>query len=400
MINIIINKLHLFLTNELGISPMWADRIKELTAAALLVALALLCSYVVRVVLAPTIRNFCKKSHSNLLALIIKYRALRHFAHAVAGGAVLIALPAVLDFNPMLLHFADLLTQSYIVVTLLLGINALLLILHDLYTTKKGQNGRSLKGFVQICQVALFFVGAIIIIALLLDKSPATLFAGLGASAAVLMLVFKDTILGFVAGIQLSANDMVRIGDWIQMPDGSANGIVKEITLNTVKIQNWDNTISTIPPYTLVTSAFQNWRGMQESGGRRVNKLLYFDMKSVHELSEAEIKDYLQRYAQLNNITLIQDEPISNLQLFRYYIERHLAHHAEINPQLDIIVSEKEPTQYGLPIQVYFFLRNKRWKEYEHIQSDIFDHLLITASNFGLNLYQYAERPAYVPSGR
>ena len=385
------NKLHIFLTHDLGISAMWADRIREIAAATLLVGLAFLCSYIVRVILAPAIRNYCKNSHSNLLALIIKYRILHHFAHSVAGVAVFIALPTVLDFNPLLLHIANLLTQSFIVTTLLLGINALLLILHDLYTTKKGQKGRSLKGFVQICQVALFFVGAIIIIALLLDKSPTTLFAGLGASAAILMLVFKDTILGFVAGIQLSANDMVRIGDWIQMPDGSANGIVKEITLNTVKIQNWDNTISTIPPYTLVTSTFQNWRGMQESGGRQVNKMLYFDMKSIHELDNRQIEEYIRRYPQLYNITLIKDESISNLQLFRYYIERYLSLHTEVNTKMDIIVAEKVPTQYGLPLQIYFFLRNKRWKEYEHIQSDIFDHLLMTASIFDLNLYQYAE---------
>ena len=151
----------------------------------------------------------------------------------------------------------------------------------DVYNAKDKQKSRPMKGFVQVLQVLLFFIGGIIIIAVLLDKSPMTLFAGLGASAAVLMLVFKDSILGFVAGVQLSANDMLRIGDWISLPNDTANGTVEEITLNTVKIRNWDNTISTVPPYTLVNNSFQNWRGMQESGGRRVNKNIYLDMTTL-----------------------------------------------------------------------------------------------------------------------
>ena len=222
------------------------------------------------------------------------------------------------------------------------------------------------------------------IVSILINKSPTVLFAGLGASAAVLMLIFKDTILGFVAGVQLSANDMLRIGDWIQLSDGSANGIVQEITLNTVKIQNWDNTISTIPPYTLVNTTFKNWRGMQESGGRRVDKTIKLDMNTLKRCTPEMIA----------RIPLLKDvdfrEMPTNAHLYRIYIERYLRSHPIVNTKLELFVSQKEPTAYGLPIQVYFFLSDKVWREYEQIQSDIFDHLLVMSKEFDLKLYQYS----------
>ena len=258
----------------------------------------------------------------------------------------------------------------------------------DIYNTKDRQRSRPMKGLVQIFQVLLFFVGGIIIISVLINKSPATLFAGLGASAAILMLVFKDSILGFVAGVQLSANDMVRLGDWVQLPDGSANGIVLEITLNTVKIQNWDNTISTIPPYTLVTTTFKNWRGMLESGGRRVDKTIKLDMNTLKRCTPDMLKRLTNDIPLLDDLEFPEDKLPTNAQLYRLYIERYLRSHPIVNTSLDLIITQKEPTQYGLPIEVYFFLTDKVWSEYEHIQSDIFDHLLVMVKEFDLKLYQ------------
>ena len=215
----------------------------------------------------------------------------------------------------------------------------------------------------------MYFVGGIIIVAVLIDKSPTALLTGLGASAAVLMLIFKDSILGFVAGVQLSQNDMVRIGDWIQMPDGSANGIVEEISLNTVKVRNWDNTISTIPPYTLASSTFKNWRGMQESGGRRVDKMIHIDMTTIKSC-------------------IGDGGAVTNSQLYRESIVKYLKNHPLVAQDLDIIIAQREAGQFGLPIEVYFFLTEKVWDRYEKIQSDIFDHLIAMASDFGLKLYQ------------
>ena len=267
---------------------------------------------------------------------------------------------------------------AYIIGCILFAINALLLMLWS----------RPMKGLIQIFQVILFFIGGIIIVSVLINKSPTTLFAGLGASAAILMLVFKDTILGFVAGVQLSANDMLRIGDWIQLSDGSANGIVLEITLNTVKIQNWDNTISTIPPYTLVNTTFRNWRGMQESGGRRVDKTIKLDMDTLQFCTDEMMNSIRQRIPLMAEVKY--EEGMTNAQLYRIYIERYLMQHPIVNQSLDLIIAQREPTQFGVPVEVYFFLSDKVWREFERIQSDIFDHLLVMAKEFDLKLYQYS----------
>ena len=267
---------------------------------------------------------------------------------------------------------------AYIIGCILFAINSLLLLMRS----------RAMKGLIQIFQVILFFVGGIIIVSVLINKSPNTLFAGLGASAAILMLVFKDTILGFVAGVQLSANDMLRIGDWIQLSDGSANGIVLEITLNTVKIQNWDNTISTVPPYTLVNTTFKNWRGMQESGGRRVDKSIKLDMNTLKFCTDDMLTRIRQEVPLMKDIDCLDKQSMTNAQLYRLYIEKYLTHHPIVNQNLDLIIAQREPTQFGLPIEVYFFLTDKVWQEFEQIQSDIFDHLLVMAGEFDLKLYQ------------
>jgi len=306
-------------------------------------------------------------------------RLFRYFIYILPGIVLYYLLPYLESIEgETMLMITQRLCVVYIIGCILFAVNALLLMVRT----------RSMKGLVQIFQVILFFVGGIIIISVLINKSPTALFAGLGASAAILMLVFKDTILGFVAGIQLSANDMLRIGDWIQLSDGSANGIVLEITLNTVKIQNWDNTISTIPPYTLVNTTFKNWRGMQESGGRQVDKTIKLDMNTLKFCTGEMLAHIRQEIPLLKDIVFSDKNPFTNVQLYRLYIERYLKNHPVVNLNLDLIVSQKEPTQFGLPIEVYFFLSDKVWKEYEQIQSDIFDHLLVMVKEFDLKLYQ------------
>ena len=283
----------------------------------------------------------------------------------------------------------DILGRIDIVYLTVVGVmicNSLLMMFLDYYSHTDKSRNRPLKALVQAVQVVLVFVGGIVCIAVLIDKSPKALLTGLGASAAVLMLVFKDSILGFVAGVQLSQNNMIRIGDWVQMPDSSANGTVEEITLNTVKVRNWDNTITTIPPYTLVSTPFKNWRGMQESGGRRVDKMLYLDMRSI-EVCTPDMVDEIRK-----NIPLMKDYKASdmptNSQLYRVYIEKYLRSHPVVAQDLDLIIAQRQPGQFGLPIEVYFFLTDKVWNEFETIQSDIFDHLIAMASEFGLKMYQ------------
>lgn len=308
-------------------------------------------------------------------------KLLRYIIYILPGIVVYYLLPYLEAIEgKTLLTITQRLCIAYMIGCILFAINSLLLAIRS----------RAMKGLVQVFQVLLFFIGGIIIVSVLINKSPATLFAGLGASAAILMLVFKDSILGFVAGVQLSANDMIRIGDWIQLPDGSANGIVLEITLNTVKIQNWDNTISTVPPYTLVNTTFKNWRGMQESGGRQVDKTIKLDMSTLKFCTPEMITRIRQQISLMEKIELTDMDKLTNVQLYREYIVRYLRSHPIVNANLDLIISQKEPTEFGLPIKVYFFLTDKVWDEFERIQSDIFDHLLVMVKEFDLELYQYS----------
>ena len=318
-----------------------------------------------------------------------KKKLFRYFVYTLPGIVLYYLLPYLKAIEgETMLTIIRRLCVAYIIGCILLGMNSLLLLALSIYNTKDKQRSRPMKGLVQVFQVLLFFVGSIIIISVLINKSPTTLFAGLGASAAILMLVFKDSILGFVSGVQLSANDMLRIGDWVQLSDGSANGIVQEITLNTVKIQNWDNTISTVPPYTLVNTTFKNWRGMQESGGRRVDKCIRLDMDTLKFCTNEMIMQIRKNIPLMNDIGPIDNTMPTNAQLYRLYIERYLRSHPIVNTSLDLIVAQREPTQYGVPIEVYFFLSDKVWQEFERIQSDIFDHLLVMVKEFGLRLYQ------------
>ena len=322
---------------------------------------------------------------------LLKGKVVRYIFYILPGIVLYYLLPYLKAVEgETMLTITTRLCVVYIIGCILFAINALMLALLEIYNTKDKQRSRPMKGLVQVFQVILFFLGGIIIVSVLINKSPATLFAGLGASAAVLMLIFKDTILGFVAGVQLSANDMLRIGDWIQLSDGSANGIVQEITLNTVKIQNWDNTISTVPPYTLVSITFKNWRGMQESGGRRVDKTIKLDMDTLKFCSNEMISRIRKEIPLMNDIGPMGSVMPTNAQLYRIYIERYLRSHSIVNTNLDLIVAQREPTQFGVPIEVYFFLSDKVWNEYEQIQSDIFDHLLVMVREFDLKLYQYS----------
>ena len=277
-----------------GVDPKIANTFDEMIIAALLVILAIGLDYLCQAIFVGSMKKLAQHTHYQWDSLLLKRKVVHHLVHTIPGILVYALLPLAFIRGKGLLLLSQKICAVYIVFALLLAINGFILVFLDMYNMRQGNKNRPIKGFMQVLQVLLFFIGGIVIIAILIGKSPASLFAGLGASAAVLMLVFKDSILGFVAGVQLSANEMLRIGDWIALPNGSANGIVKEITLNTVKIQNWDNTISTIPPYTLVNGSFQNWRGMQESGGRRVDKNIYLDMTTL-KFCTPEMLDLVSR---------------------------------------------------------------------------------------------------------
>lgn len=380
------NRLEEFLTMKIHMG----EQLAGITGTALIIiamiaigfGLNWICQWIFRWIEGKSTRLRKSRWHPYL----VKHK-LGHHLILFIPGIVLYILPDVIFGQEStvirLLHRADII---YMIVIVMMSANAFMLAFLDAYSKTDKNRKHPLQGLVQGLQVILYFVGGIIIVAVLIDKSPTVLLTGLGASAAVLMLIFKDSILGFVAGVQLSQNDMIKLGDWIQMPDGSANGTVEEITLNTVKVRNWDNTITMIPPYTLVSTPFKNWRGMQESGGRRVEKEIYIDLTCLEILSPEKIEEIGRKVPLVAGLTL--SPPVTNVQMYRAYIELYLRHNEEVNQTLDLIITQKEVTPYGLPIDVYFFLKDKSWATYEKKQSDIFDHLMTIADDFGLKLYQ------------
>ena len=374
-----------------GVDPKIANTFDEMIIAALLVILAIGLDYLCQAIFVGSMKKLAQHTHYQWDSLLLKRKVIHHLVHTIPGILVYALLPLAFIRGKGLLLLSQKICAVYIVFALLLAINGFILVFLDMYNMRQVNKNRPIKGFMQVLQVLLFFIGGIVIIAILIGKSPASLFAGLGASAAILMLVFKDTILGFVAGIQLSANDMLRPGDWITVPGSNANGIVQEITLNTVKIQNFDNTISTIPPYTLVSASFQNWRGMVESGGRRVMKSIFLDLNTIKFCTPDMLNTFRKEIPLLADYKPDEGVTPTNSQMFRVYVEKYLTSLPVVNTDLDLIISQLQSTEYGVPIQIYFFSRNKIWKEYERIQSDIFDHFFAMIPKFELKVYQYSE---------
>lgn len=374
-----------------GVDPKIANTFDEMIIAAFLVILAIGLDYLCQAIFVGSMKKLAQHTHYQWDSLLLKRKVVHHLVHTIPGILVYALLPLAFIRGKGLLLLSQKICAVYIVIALLLAINGFILVFLDMYNMRQVNKNRPIKGFMQVLQVLLFFIGGIVIIAILIGKSPASLFAGLGASAAILMLVFKDTILGFVAGIQLSANDMLRPGDWITVPGSNANGIVQEITLNTVKIQNFDNTISTIPPYTLVNASFQNWRGMVESGGRRVMKSIFLDLNTIKFCTPDMLDTFRKEIPLLADYKPDEGVTPTNSQMFRVYVEKYLTSLPVVNTDLDLIISQLQSTEYGVPIQIYFFSRNKVWKEYERIQSDIFDHFFAMVPKFDLKVYQYSD---------
>ncbi len=296
---------------------------------------------------------------------------------------------------------------AFIILTLALAISATLNIVNVIYCRRPDAHLRPIKGYLQLAKLVMFIITTVLIIAVLIDRSPLILLSGLGAMAAVLMLVFQDTLLSLVASVQISSSDMVRVGDWIEMPQLNADGDVIDIALHTVKVQNWDKTITTLPTRRLITDPFKNWRGMQESGGRRIKRSLYLDQNSIYFLSGDEqkrlgrfklLESYLSRKNQeINswNSTLgekaketVNTRRITNIGTFRAYVEHYLRAHPGIHQDMTLLVRQLSPTPEGLPLEIYCFTNTTKWAEYESIQSDIFDHLLAIVPEFGLQVFQ------------
>jgi miniconductance mechanosensitive channel len=377
--------------------------------AGLLVLLvaALAADVIVRRSLLAFVHLLAKKTTFRWDDIFIQHKVFTRVSRAIPALVVVTGIHLVPDLPDGAREVVENVGLAYLVLALVLALTAALSAANQLYETYSIARSRPLKGIVQILQLAIFVVGAVLIVSLLVNRSPLILLSGFGALTAVLLLVFKDTILGFVASVQLTANDMVRVGDWIEMPTYGADGDVLEVALHTVKIQNFDKTITTIPTYKLFSESFKNWRGMSESGGRRIKRAIHVDQSSIRFLTEAEI-DRLREFSLLRehfaqkarelasynaslgaeDVADVNRRRLTNIGVYRAYVRSYLQHHPDIHKDMTLLVRQLRPGPDGLPIEIYCFTRTTNWLEYEDKQSDIFDHVIAIVPEFGLCVFQ------------
>lgn len=377
------------------ISNKWVDTLHawgihgimlQIVTVAAILMIAFILDYVCRRGIIPIIQKVVRKTKIEWDDYLLNDKVLDNTCHLIPPIVIYLLLPLAFPPQSPLLSYLLMFSQIYIVVVTVRLINTVISSLYELSNRSDKLKDRPLKGVYQMMKMVVIGVGSIIIFSLLLDKDPSRLLTGLGASAAILMLVFKDTIMGLVAGVQLSAYDMLRPGDWISMPKYGADGIVQEVTLNTVKVQNWDNTITTIPPYALVSDSFQNWRGMRESGGRRIKRSLHIDMNTIRFCTADEM-DYFAAQGWISE-TEKSSGQIVNLHVFCHYIECYLRSLQEVNTGMTLIVRQLQPLPEGLPVELYFFTTHKDWVSYERLQAKVFEHLFAVIGTFGLRVYQ------------
>jgi len=338
-------------------------------------------------------------------------QVIARLANFIPAVVVMLGVRVVPDLPPALVTIVQNVCAAFIALTLALAVSGLLTLVNEIHQRRPDANQKPIKGYIQVLKIVVFVIAAILVVANLMDRSPLILISGLGAMAAVLMLIFQDTLLSLVASVQIGSNDMVRVGDWIEMPQLHADGSVIDIALHTVKVQNWDKTITTVPTKRLISDSFRNWRGMQESGGRRIKRSLYIDQQSIRFLDADErrqlgrfhlLADYLaakeEELAKWNRERSRELDPpqqndvnlrrLTNIGTFRHYVDRYLRRHPGIHQGMTLMVRQLSPTADGLPLEIYCFTNTTAWVGYEGIQSDIFDHLLAILPEFGLRVFQ------------
>lgn len=358
--------------------------------------LAVVSDYVSKWLINNPLKKLAQKTRNKFDDYIFERKLPARIANIVPAFVVYFMLPMAFSKEMFLYSLLEKMSLVYIVATIMRAFGGFITALSDMAQNSPRIKNRPLKGLFQTIQVIIIFIGIIIIIAILVDKSPATLIAGLGASAAILSLVFKDSLVGLISGIQLSWNDMLRPGDWITMPSKNIDGVVFEVSLNTVKIRNFDNTILTIPPMMLMTDSFQNWRGMTESPGRRIMRSVNIDMYSVGFADESLTARVSAQYPVIDEYVRNRTEEdkkrgeCTNLKLFRVYMEWYLRNLPNVAKSETLMVRYLAATTEGIPMQVYFFSSNKVWEYYEAFAADVIEHLLAVIPQFDLRIYQRA----------
>ncbi len=356
------------------------------TVIAAGIAIVALISYFVARLVENTCMLFIMRSRTTWDDDLLNTKFLRALSQLVPAIVVAWLMPKFFNATDNMVSWVSILTKCYILWTVVFIFYVFIGNLFSALAKRRRLKVYAIKGIFQMVRLIVVGIGVILTVSILAGKSPAAILTALGASAAILMLVFKDTILGLVASVQLTANNMLHRGDWIVVDKHGANGEVIDVSLTTVKVRNWDNSVTTVPPYSLISESFRNYQPMRQSGGRRVERSIYIDVNTVRFCNNAELSALRERGWIADNMT--DDADMVNLRLLRHYLEEYLSNHQQVNASMLLMVRQMEPTPSGLPLQLYFFIKSTEWKTFERIQSDIFDHVYAVINEFGLKIFQ------------
>lgn len=370
---------------EFGMSADLSRILYSIGAIIVIMILAYLLNYIIRRFVLPVIRKVTLKTESKWDDYLLSDDVLKNICRMIPPIMIYAVFPYAVP-APEIIGFVFKLCHIYFTIVCMMLICSIISSFYAISGENEKLRSRSLKSFYQMLKLVVICIGTIIIISTLIDKNPTVILTGLGAGTAVLMLVFQDTIKGFVAGIQLMSNDMLRPGDWISMPKYGADGDVMEVTLTTVKVQNWDKTIVHVPPYALVNDSFQNWRGMFDIGGRRIKRSINIDMNTVRFCTAEELEAF-KKQPWMEGFEQTGKEEV-NLYIFRHYVEYYLRHHPKVHTGMTLTVRQLQPTSEGMPIELYFFSADTRWLKYEHLQGEVFDHIIAMLHTFDLKVFQ------------
>lgn len=378
-----------FLHNVLGISEGSLSWALPLTIILGLILFSYLFTLIFRYIIIPIVQRVVAKTKATWDDYLFNKRVLRALQYLIPPVIWYIFLPTAFSNMPDVLSFALKVCQIYLIITILGFVSAVLHSIYEISEEHKQLRNRPLKGIYQMFNLVAIVIGVILIVSILIDKSVTTVMAGLGASAAVIMLIFKDSLLGLAAGVQLTANDMLRPGDWITMNKYGVNGVVVEVTLTTVKVRNFDRTIITVPPYLLVSDSFQNWRGMKDKGERRMKRSVNIDMNTIHFCTPADLQSYFDNHLiSAEQLKEYSTQKTVNLQVFRDYILRYLKNLQEVNNDSWVMVRQLQSLPEGLPVEFYCFLTITDLEKFEAFQNDIMDYILAIIPEFGLRVFQ------------
>lgn len=386
-----------------GVQPGIADSLSIWVMVLLIAGLSVIANYVAKKIVLRVLTHYITHNKVTWDNVLLERKVFQRLSHLVPALIIYYFASSFPGYESLIEKGA----VTYMMIIAIVVLDAFLNAVNDIYRTFEVSKVRPIRGYIQVLKIFIFLIGGILVIANLVGESPLFFLSGIGALSAVLLLIFRDSLLGLVAGIQLASNDMVRVGDWIEMPKFGANGDVIDISLNTVKIENFDKTITTIPSYALISDSFINWRGMQTSGGRRIMRSIHIDtssitfctedmlerFKAVHYLTdyitskEQEIEAYNTEH-QVDPSNPVNGRRLTNIGVFRMYIQNYLKHHPKIHQGMTLMVRQLAPCEHGLPIQIYAFTNDIIWEHYEAVQSDIFDHILAVAPSFELRLFQ------------